>query len=365
MSSLIEKLQSIKDRWIDISQQIVDPEIITDMNRYVKLNKEYSDLKVIVDAFDDYSNVLANITSSKEILANEKDEEFREMAKMEFDELQSRREELEEEIKIMLIPKDPDDDKNVIIEIRAGAGGDEASIFAGDLYRMYTKYIDTQGWKHEVMTMNEGTSGGFKEISFEVSGSNVYAIMKFESGVHRVQRVPQTETQGRVHTSAASVAVLPEADEVDVKINPADIKKDTYRASGAGGQHVNKTESAVRLTHVPTNTIVECQDGRSQLKNYEKAMKVLRSRIYEAEVEKREREIAAERKSQVSTGDRSAKIRTYNYPQGRVTDHRINLTLYNLDGIINGDLNPVVEGLRVAANAEKMKEGLIDDNAVS
>ncbi len=365
MSSLIEKLQSIKDRWIDVSQQIVDPEIISDMSRYVKLNKEYSDLKVIVDAFDDYSNVLANIDSSREILAKEKDEEFREMAKMEFDELQIRKEELEEEVKIMLIPKDPDDDKNVIIEIRAGAGGDEASIFAGDLYRMYIKYIDNQGWKHDAITMNEGTSGGFKEISFEVSGANVYAIMKYESGVHRVQRVPQTETQGRVHTSAASVAVLPEAEGVDVKIDPSDIKKDTYRASGAGGQHVNKTESAVRLTHIPTNTVVECQDGRSQLKNYEKAMKVLRSRIYEAEVEKREKEIAAERKSQVSTGDRSAKIRTYNYPQGRVTDHRINLTLYNLDAIINGDLEAVIDGLRMAANAEKMKDGLRDENSVN
>lgn len=364
MSSLVEKLQSIKDRWIDVSQQIVDPDIIADMNRYVKLNKEYSDLKVIVDAYDEYSNVLANIDSSKEIISNEKDEEFREMAKMELDDFEKRRDELEEEIKVLLIPKDPDDDKNVIIEIRAGAGGDEASIFAGDLYRMYTKFIETQGWKHEVTTMNEGTSGGFKEVGFEVSGDNVYGTMKFESGVHRVQRVPQTETQGRVHTSAVTVAVLPEAEEVDVKINPADIKKDTYRASGAGGQHVNKTESAVRLTHIPTNTVVECQDGRSQLKNYEKAMKVLRTRIYEAEVLKREKEIAAERKSQVSTGDRSAKIRTYNYPQGRVTDHRINLTLYNLDNIINGDVKEVIEALRVAENAEKMKDGLKDENAV-
>lgn len=360
MSSLIEKLLSIKDRWKEVGQLIVDPDIIADMDRYVKLNKEYSDLKVIVDAYEEYQNVLDNIQSSEEILSTEKDEEFREMAKAELDELKSKVEPLEEEIKIMLIPKDPDDDKNVIIEIRAGAGGDEASIFAGDLYRMYTKYIESMGWKHEITTMNEGTSGGFKEIGFEVSGNDVYGIMKYESGVHRVQRVPQTETQGRVHTSAASVAVLPEADEVDVKINPADIKKDTYRASGAGGQHVNKTESAVRLTHLPTNTVVECQDGRSQLKNYEKALKVLRTRIYEAEVEKREKEIAADRKSQVSTGDRSAKIRTYNYPQGRVTDHRINLTLYNLDGIINGDLSQVIEGLRVASNAEKMKEGLKD-----
>ncbi len=364
MSSLIDKLNSIKDRWVEVSQLIVDPEIIADMSRYVKLNKEYSDLKLIVDARDEYVNVVENIESSKEILSNEKDEEFREMAKMELDELEKRKLELDEEIKVMLIPKDPDDDKNVIIEIRAGAGGDEASIFAGDLYRMYIKYIESNGWKHEVTTINEGTSGGFKEIGFEVSGANVYGVMKYESGVHRVQRVPQTETQGRVHTSAASVAVLPEADEVDVKINPADIKKDTYRASGAGGQHVNKTESAVRLTHIPTNTVVECQDGRSQLKNYEKAMKVLRTRIYEAEVEKREKEIAADRKSQVSTGDRSAKIRTYNYPQGRVTDHRINLTLYNLDGIINGDLESVIDALRVAGNAEKLKDGLKDENAV-
>ncbi|MEQ8623937.1 MAG: peptide chain release factor 1 [Vicingaceae bacterium] len=360
MSSLLEKLQSIKDRWVEVSQLIVDPEIIADMNRYVKLNKEYSDLKEIVDVHEEYENVLNNITSSKEILAKEKDPEFREMAKMELDELEERQETLEEKIKIMLIPKDPEDNKNVIIEIRGGAGGDEANIFAGDLYRMYTKYIEGKGWKHEVTTMNEGTSGGFKEIGFEVTGDNVYGTMKFESGVHRVQRVPQTETQGRVHTSAASVAVLPEADEVDVKINPADIKKDTYRSSGAGGQHVNKTESAVRLTHIPTNTVVECQDGRSQLKNYEKAMKVLRSRIYEAEVLKREQEMAADRKSQVSTGDRSAKIRTYNYSQGRVTDHRINLTLYNLDAIIGGDLDEVIESLRLAENAEKLKEGLKD-----
>ena len=360
MSSLLEKLQSIKDRWIEVSQLIVDPEIIADMNRYVKLNKEYSDLKEIVDVHEEYENVLNNISSSKDILAQEKDAEFREMAKAELDELEERQEQLEEKIKIMLIPKDPEDNKNVIIEIRGGAGGDEANIFAGDLYRMYTKYIESKGWKHEVTTMNEGTSGGFKEIGFEVSGDNVYGTMKFESGVHRVQRVPQTETQGRVHTSAASVAVLPEADEVDVKINPADIKKDTYRSSGAGGQHVNKTESAVRLTHIPTNTVVECQDGRSQLKNYEKAMKVLRSRIYEAEVLKREKEMAADRKSQVSTGDRSAKIRTYNYSQGRVTDHRINLTLYNLDAIIGGDLDEVIESLRLAENAEKLKEGLKD-----
>lgn len=362
MSSLLEKLESIKDRWKEVSQLIVDPEIIADMNRYVKLNKEYSDLSEIVEAYKEYQDILNNIKSSEELLSTEKDEEFREMAKMELEDLKSRKEPLESKIKYMLIPKDPEDDKNVIVEIRAGAGGDEASIFAGDLYRMYTKYIESKGWKHEITTMNEGTAGGFKEIGFEVSGENVYGELKYESGVHRVQRVPQTETQGRVHTSAASVAVLPEADEVDVKINPADIKKDTYRASGAGGQHVNKTESAVRLTHIPTNTVVECQDGRSQLKNYEKALKVLRTRIYEAEVMKKEAEIAAHRKTLVSTGDRSAKIRTYNYPQGRVTDHRINLTLYNLDSIINGDIAEVIEALRVAENAEKLKEGLKESN---
>ena len=364
MSSLLEKLESIKIRWDEVAQLIVDPEIISDMDRYVKLNKEYSDLKELVDVYLDYKNVIENIFSSKEILANEQDPEFKEMAKLELDELEQRKEELEANIKVMLIPKDPNDTKNVIIEIRAGTGGDEASIFAGDLYRMYIKFIERKGWKHELTTVNEGTSGGFKEVGFEVSGSNVYGVMKFESGVHRVQRVPQTETQGRVHTSAASVAVLPEADEVDVNLNMSDVKKDTYRSSGAGGQHVNKTESAVRLTHVPTGVVVECQDGRSQLKNYEKALKVLRSRLYEQEVLKQEQEIAADRKSQVSTGDRSAKIRTYNYPQGRVTDHRINLTLYNLDGIINGEIDEIIEALRVAENAEKLKAGFEDENSV-
>jgi peptide chain release factor 1 len=358
VNNLLGKLQAIKERWEEVGKMIVDPEVISDMKRYVKLNKEYKDLEPIVDTCNEYSNVLDNIESSKEILKNEKDEEFKEMAKMELDELTSRRDELEEEIKFMLIPKDPEDEKNVIVEIRAGTGGDEASIFVGDLYRMYTKYIENKGWKYELIGANDGTAGGFKEISINVEGEDVYGTLKYESGVHRVQRVPATESQGRVHTSASTVAVLPEADEVDVHLDMKDVKKDTYRASGAGGQHVNKTESAVRLTHIPTNTVVECQDGRSQIKNYEKALKVLRSRLYEAEVIKREQERATERKSQVSTGDRSAKIRTYNYPQGRMTDHRIGLTLYSLDSIMDGNIQDIVDALKVAENAEKLKAGM-------
>ncbi len=360
MSNLLQKLQSIKERWEEVSQLIVDPEIISDMDRYVKLNKEYKDLEVFVQTHDEYKNVLDNIESSREIISKEKDEEFREMAKMEYDELIERRDALEEEIKVMLIPKDPEDSKNVIVEIRGGTGGDEAAIFAGDLYNMYTRFIQNKGWKFEVLSMNEGTSGGFKEVSFSVSGDDIYGTLKYESGVHRVQRVPQTETQGRVHTSAATVAVLPEADEVDINLNMSDIKKDTFRSSGAGGQHVNKTESAVRLTHLPTNTVVECQEGRSQIKNYAQALTVLRSRLYEKELAIKNAERAEQRRTLVSSGDRSAKIRTYNYPQGRVTDHRINLTLYNLDAIINGALDEVNDALKMAENTEKMKEGSID-----
>lgn len=360
MSNLLQKLQSIKERWEEVSQLIVDPEIISDMDRYVKLNKEYKDLEVFVQTHDEYKNILDNIESSREIISKEKDEEFREMAKMEYDELVERRDALEEEIKVMLIPKDPEDSKNVIMEIRGGTGGDEAAIFAGDLYNMYTRFIQNKGWKYEVLSMNEGTSGGFKEVSFSVSGDDIYGTLKYESGVHRVQRVPQTETQGRVHTSAATVAVLPEAEEVDINLNMSDIKKDTFRSSGAGGQHVNKTESAVRLTHLPTNTVVECQEGRSQIKNYAQALTVLRSRLYEKELAIKNAERAEQRKTLVSSGDRSAKIRTYNYPQGRVTDHRINLTLYNLDAIINGALDEVNDALKMAENTEKMKEGSID-----
>lgn len=358
MSTLLKKLEAIYMRFQEIGEQIVDPEIIADMKRYVKLNKEYKDLEEIVEAYKKYKNVLENIASSKEMLKTETDKDFVDMAKAEIEALYDEKEQLEESIKFLLIPKDEEDTKNVIIEIRAGTGGDEASIFVGDLFKMYSRYIEKRGWKMEVLTVNEGTMGGYKEISFSVEGEDVYGVMKFESGVHRVQRVPQTESQGRVHTSAVTVAVLPEAEEFDIEIRKDDIKRDTFRSSGAGGQHVNKTESAVRLTHIPTGVVVECQEGRSQLKNFDIAMKVLRTRLYEAEVIRREQERAAERKSQVSTGDRSAKIRTYNYPQGRVTDHRIGLTLYNLDAIMAGDMDEIVQSLKIAENAEKLQAGV-------
>ena len=344
--SLLKKLEEINIRYDQVSEQIVDPEIISDMDKYVKINKEYKELGEIVKVYNRYKDIIDNITSSKEIIATETDKEFVDMAKIELDGLLTEKEKMDEEVKVMLIPKDEEDTKNVIIEIRAGTGGDEASIFVGDLYRMYIKWLEKKGWKTELMTVNEGTSGGFKEVSFSVDGENVYGVLKFESGVHRVQRVPQTESQGRVHTSAVTVAVLPEAEDVDIEIRKEDIRKDTYRASGAGGQHVNKTESAVRLTHIPTGVVVECQDGRSQIKNYDKALKVLRTRLYEAEVIKKELERATERKSQVSTGDRSAKIRTYNYPQNRISDHRITLTLYRLNEIMSGGLlDEVIEPL--------------------
>ncbi len=357
MSDILQKLESISIRFHEIGQQIVDPDIIADMDRYVKLTKEYKDLKEIDDVYKEYKNIVDNIDGSKEILETEEDPEMKEMAKMELDELIPKKAELEEEIKVMLIPKDPEDDKNAIVELRAGTGGDESCIFVEDIYRMYTMYFKTRGWKAEIVNSNEGGTSGYREISFEVEGEGVYGTLKFESGVHRVQRVPETESQGRVHTSAITVAVMPEAEEVDVQLNMADVRKDTYRASGAGGQHVNKTESAVRLTHIPTNTVVECQDGRSQHKNYDKALTVLRTRLYQAELEKKELERSAHRKSLVSTGDRSAKIRTYNYPQGRITDHRINKTIYNLANFMNGDIQDIIDALKIAENAEKMKEG--------
>lgn len=354
---MLDKLQEIKNKWEDLEQQLSDPDVVSDQKRFMKISKEYKDLTDVVKAFDEYTNVLSNIQANKEILNTEKDEEFRDMAKADLEELEERKVAMEEEIRLLLIPKDPEDEKNVMLEIRAGTGGDEASIFAGDLFRMYTKFIESQGWKYELVNANEGTAGGFKEVVLDVEGQGVYGILKYESGVHRVQRVPATESQGRVHTSAASVAVLPEADEVDVVLDEKDIKVDTFRSSGAGGQHVNKTESAVRMTHIPTGIVVECQEGRSQLKNREIAMRNLRTRIYEIELEAHYAAIAAKRKTLVSTGDRSAKIRTYNYPQGRVTDHRINLTLYNLPEIVNGDLEEIIHSLQVAENAEKMKAG--------
>ncbi|MEC8032865.1 MAG: peptide chain release factor 1, partial [Bacteroidota bacterium] len=316
--------------------------------------KEYKELSQIHEVYVAYQLALSNIEDNKRIIKEETDEEFREMAKADLGEQEKSLEDLQKQLETLLIPKDPEDEKNVLLEIRAGTGGDEASIFAGDLLKMYSQYAGSLGWKTEIVSAHEGSSGGFKEIVMRIDGENVFGILKFESGVHRVQRVPKTESQGRVHTSAASVAVLPEVDEVMVSINPADLKVDTFRASGAGGQHVNKTESAIRITHVPTGVVVECQEGRSQHRNREIAMQWLRSRLYESELQKRQAAQAAERKSQVSTGDRSAKIRTYNYPQGRVTDHRIGLTLYALDAIVGGDLGQVVDKLRMAEQAEKL-----------
>lgn len=355
MTDLLQKLEAIHIRFIEVGKLIVDPAIIADMKRYVKLNKEYKDLEEIDKVYLDYKNVLDNLRSTKELLEVEKDPEMREMAKMELDELETRRPELEEEIKYLLIPKDPEDDKNVIMELRAGTGGDEACIFVEDCFRMYTMYFKETGWSYEVINSNEGGTKGYKEIVMSVEGPGAYGVLKFESGVHRVQRVPETESQGRVHTSAITVAVLPEAEEVDFDLNMADVRRDTYRASGAGGQHVNKTESAIRLTHIPTGVVAECQDGRSQHKNYDKALSMLRSRLYQIELEKAQTERAQHRKSLVSTGDRSAKIRTYNYPQGRITDHRINKTIYNLNAFMNGDIQEMIDALKMAENAEKLK----------
>ena len=353
---MLDKLKIIKQKFDEVSDLIIQPDIILDQKRYVKLNKEYKDLSAVMKVADEYKVLLNNIEEAKEIIADGSDEEMTEMAKMELEEASLRIPKLEEDIKFMLIPKDPEDAKNVIVEIRAGTGGDEASIFAGDLYRMYTKYCSDKGWKTEVEDISEGTSGGFKEIIFSVTGADVYGDMKFESGVHRVQRVPQTETQGRVHTSAATVMVLPEAEEFDVELLPSDIRVDFFCSSGPGGQSVNTTYSAVRLTHIPSGLVAQCQDQKSQHKNKEKAMKVLRSRLYEQELEKKLAADSLKRNSLVSSGDRSAKIRTYNYPQGRVTEHRIGLTLYDLSNVINGDIHRIVEGLKLAENTEKLKE---------
>ena len=358
MNNLLEKLEAIYARWLEIGEEITKPEVMADMKLFIKRSKDYKDLQPVVEAYKQYKNVIENIANTKEIIATEKDEEFREMAKSELDSFLSQRDKLEEDIRVLLLPSDPQDSKNAQVEIRAGTGGDEASIFAGDLFRMYQHYCDKKGWKIEVLSMTEGTVGGYKEIVFNITGDGVYGLMKYESGVHRVQRVPQTEAQGRVHTSAASVVVLPEADEFDVELKQSDIRKDTYCSSGPGGQSVNTTYSAVRLTHIPTGIVVAIQDEKSQLKNLDKAMKVLRNRLFELEYKKYLDEVASKSKTMVSTGDRSAKIRTYNYPQNRVTDHRINLTMYNLVGFMDGDIQETIEALQVAENAEKLKEAV-------
>ncbi|HAM10521.1 MAG: peptide chain release factor 1 [Bacteroidetes bacterium GWE2_41_25] len=356
---ILERLEGVRSRFTEVSDLLTQPDILSDMKKYVRLNKEYKDLLPVVGAYERYKLTLSNITSTKELLANEKDEEMREMAKIELDELMSRIPEMEEEIKMLIIPADPQDDKNAVMEIRAGTGGDEASIFAGDLFRMYCKFFESKGWKYEINNVSEGTAGGYKEIVMNVTGEKVYGIMKYESGVHRVQRVPQTETQGRIHTSAASVVILPEADEFDVDLRTEDIRKDTYCSSGPGGQSVNTTYSAIRLTHIPSGIVVTCQDEKSQLKNYDKALKELRTRLYNLEYQKYLDEVSQKRKTMVSTGDRSAKIRTYNYPQGRMTDHRINLTIYNLPSILDGNIQEVLDKLQMAENAERLKESNI------
>ncbi len=353
---MLDKLRIVKQRFDEVSDLIIQPDIITDQKRYIKINKEYKDLSAVLKIGDTYKLLLNNVEEAKEIIADGSDQEMTEMAKMELEEATNRLPQLEEKIKFMLIPKDLEDAKNVIVEIRAGTGGDEASIFAGDLYRMYTKYCSDKGWKTEIEDLSEGTSGGFKEIIFSVTGADVYGEMKFESGVHRVQRVPQTETQGRVHTSAATVMVLPEAEEFDIELKQSDIRVDYFCSSGPGGQSVNTTYSAVRLTHVPSGIVAQCQDQKSQHKNKDKAMKVLRSRLYEVELAKKLAADSEKRKTMVSSGDRSAKIRTYNYPQGRVTEHRIGLTLYDLQNIINGDIRKIVEELKLAENTEKLKQ---------
>ena len=355
--NMLDKLEAINQRYLDVEKLISSPNAMDDMKLYIQLSKEYKDLEPIIKIYKTYDLLLSNIAEAKEVLSTTDDLEMKEMAKMELDDNLPKVSGLEENIKVLLIPKDPADAKNAVLEIRAGTGGDEASLFAGDLYRMYTSFAQSKGWSLELVDIAEGTAGGYKEIIFNLSGDNVYGQLKFESGVHRVQRVPQTETQGRVHTSAASVIVLPEAEEFDIDLKDSDIRKDTYCSSGPGGQSVNTTYSAVRLTHIPTGVVAQCQDQKSQHKNYDKALKVLRSRIYEIELQKKLEEDAKHRKTMVSSGDRSAKIRTYNYPQGRVTEHRIGLTKYNLQSVIGGEIQEFIDELHLAENAEKLKEG--------
>ena len=352
---MLEKLKLVENRFAELSELIIQPDIISDQKRYIQISKEYKDLKKIIDKGEVYKNLIANKSEAQEIISIEKDDEMIEMAKMQLEEVEAELPKIDEDLKVLLIPKDPDDSKNVVVEIRAGTGGDEASIFAGDLYRMYTKFSESKNWSVNLVDLNEGTSGGYKEIIFEVNGEDVYGNLKFEAGVHRVQRVPQTETQGRVHTSAATVIVLPEAEEFDVELDMQDIRIERTTSTGPGGQSVNTTYSAIKLHHEPTGIIVSCQDQKSQHKNLDKALKVLRTRLYELEVEKRRQADSLKRKSMVSSGDRSAKIRTYNYPQGRVTEHRIGLTLYDLPKIINGDIQKIIDELMLAENSEILK----------
>ena len=356
---MLDKLAAIEQRFEQVRDELTKPEVVSDMKVMASLSREYKELESIVKTYHHYRNILENLTSTKEILGSETDPEMVEMAKDELKSLETEKEKLEEEVKMLLIPKDPEDSKDVILEIRAGTGGDEAALFAADLFKMYHRFADKRGWSVDLNDYQDGTAGGYKEVIMTIKGQDVYAILKYESGVHRVQRVPATESQGRIHTSAATVAAMPEMEDVDLDIQDSDIRVDTYRASGAGGQHVNKTESAIRLTHIPTGIVVQNQDQKSQMKNKAKAMKILKSRIYDIELQKKTDAQAQLRKTYVSTGDRSAKIRTYNFPQGRVTDHRINLTLYNLNGILGGDLGEIIEKLRVAENAEKLKAGTL------
>ena len=352
---MLEKLKILEERFNELSKMLIQPDIISYQSKYIKISKEYKDLKTVVDKKNEYENVLANIDEAKEIIKNENDKEMIDLANQELNDAKIKVSTIEDDLRKMLIPKDPDDPKNIVMELRAGTGGDEASIFAGDLFRMYTKYAEKKGWNVNLVDYNEGTAGGYKEIIFEINGEDVYGTMKFESGVHRVQRVPQTETQGRVHTSAATVIVLPEAEEFDVDLNMQDVRIERTTSTGPGGQSVNTTYSAIKLHHEPTGIIVSCQDQKSQHKNLDKALKVLRSRLYELEIKKREEADSAKRNSMVSSGDRSAKIRTYNYPQGRVTDHRINLTLYDLQNIVNGDIDKLVEELKIVQDSELIK----------